>query len=202
MSDSTPSTPSTTDVTVSDQDRDWMRRAMALAAKAEALGEVPVGALVVKDGAVVGEGWNQPISGRDPSAHAEILALRDAAQRLDNYRLPGCTLYVTIEPCTMCVGAIVHARIERVVFGALEPKAGAVVSNGQLFEGDHLNHRVSFVGEVFAEECSAQISAFFKARRKQKKALKQAQKAAAEQVSQTGDDVSVSDLSKPQDPTV
>lgn len=155
-----------------EQDIRWMQYAQTLAAKAEALGEVPVGAVIVKDDIVVGEGWNQPISGKDPTAHAEILALRDAAERLDNYRLPGCTLYVTIEPCTMCAGAIVHARIDRVVFGALEPKAGAVVSNGCLFEAEHLNHQVVYTGEVCAEACSAQISAFFKARRQQQKALK------------------------------
>ncbi len=153
-----------------------MAKAMVLAAKAEALGEVPVGALIVKDNAVVGEGWNQPISSSDPTAHAEIMALRDAALRLNNYRLPGCTLYVTIEPCTMCAGAIIHSRIERLVFGALEPKAGAVVSNGRMFESEHFNHRVSYQGEVCAEDCSAQISAFFQSRRRQKKAFKKAQK--------------------------
>lgn len=156
----------------SEDDIRWMQYAQTLAAKAEALGEVPVGAVIVKDDVVVGEGWNQPITGNDPTAHAEILALRDAARCRDNYRLPGCTLYVTIEPCTMCAGAIVHARIERVVFGALEPKAGAVVSNGCLFEAEHLNHRVTYTGEVCGDACSAQISAFFKARREQQKALK------------------------------
>lgn len=153
-----------------------MRRALALAEKAEALDEVPVGALIVKDNQVVGEGWNQPISGKDPTAHAEVIALRDAASRLDNYRLPGCTLYVTIEPCTMCAGAIIHSRIARVVFGALEPKAGVILSNAQLFDSDHLNHRVEYEGEVCADECSAQISAFFKRRREQKKALKELRK--------------------------
>ena len=156
-------------------DEAWMRQAMRLAEKAAALGEVPVGALVVKDEQLVGEGWNRPISGRDPTAHAEIVALRDAAARLDNYRLPGCTLYVTLEPCSMCAGAIVHSRVARVVFGAIEPKAGAVVSNLALFEADHLNHRVDYTGEVCGEDCGALISGFFRDRREQKRALKRAQ---------------------------
>jgi len=160
------------------EDQRWMRHAMTLAARAAELGEVPVGAVLVKDGEIIGEGWNQPISGHDPTAHAEIMALRDAAQRLKNYRLIDSTLYITIEPCTMCSGAIVHARVARVVYGATEPKAGSVVSNGQLFEQPWMNHQVACEGGVLAEECSAQISAFFQMRRAQKKALKQQARAA------------------------
>ena len=143
----------------------FMRQALALAERAAEAGEVPVGALVVLDGQVVGEGWNRPISGHDPTAHAEIMALRDAAARVGNYRLPGAELYVTIEPCTMCAGAIVHARIGRVVFGATEPKAGAVVSNAHTFDQSWLNHWPDYQGGVLADECSARISAFFRARR-------------------------------------
>jgi tRNA(adenine34) deaminase len=153
-------------------DQHWMQHALTLAAKAEALGEVPVGAVVVKDGAVVGEGWNQPISGHDPTAHAEIMALRQAAQRLQNYRLPGCEMYITIEPCTMCAGAIVHARISRVIFAAPEPKAGAVLSNGQVFDAEHMNHRVTYTSGVCEDEAVAQIQAFFKRRRAEAKALR------------------------------
>ena len=116
------------------RDQAFMRHAQVLAARAAELGEVPVGALVVLDGVVIGEGWNRPISSHDPTAHAEIMALRQAADKVGNYRLVGAELYVTIEPCTMCAGAIVHARIARVVFGATEPKAGAVVSNGCVFD--------------------------------------------------------------------
>ncbi len=158
------------------QDRHWMQHALQLAAKAEALGEVPVGAVVVKDGQVVGEGWNQPIVSHDPSAHAEIMALRDAAQRLQNYRLPDCELYITIEPCTMCAGAIVHARIGRVVFAAPEPKAGAVLSNGKVFDAEHVNHRVEYLGGVCETEASGQIQAFFQRRRAEAKAARQARK--------------------------
>ncbi|MFL0797983.1 MAG: tRNA adenosine(34) deaminase TadA [Cellvibrionaceae bacterium] len=153
-------------------DEYWMQQALMLAEKAAVVDEVPVGALVVKDNKVVAEGWNQPITTCDPTAHAEIIALRAAGQALGNYRLPGCTLYVTIEPCSMCAGAIVHSRMERVVFGAAEPKAGAVVSNGCFFEGPHLNHVVAYLGGVLEEACSAQISAFFSRRRAEKKAAK------------------------------
>lgn len=153
-------------------DQHWMQHALRLAAKAEALGEVPVGAVIVKDGEVVGEGWNQPISGHDPTAHAEVMALRQAARRLENYRLPGCEMFITIEPCTMCAGAIVHARIARVIFAAPEPKAGAVLSNGQLFDAEHMNHRVEYTAGVCEEEAVDQIQAFFKRRRAEAKALK------------------------------
>lgn len=147
----------------------WMRHAMALAERAGFDNEVPVGAVLVRDNQVLGEGWNQPISSHDASAHAEIIALRDAGKRQQNYRLTGSTLYVTIEPCMMCTGAIVHARVNRLVFGAYEPKAGAVCSQQQLLSSDCLNHRVEVAEPVLAEECSAQISAFFKRRRKEKK---------------------------------
>jgi tRNA(adenine34) deaminase len=149
-----------------------MHYAMALADKAGMADEVPVGAVLVRDGQVLGEGWNRPIGDHDPSAHAEIIALRNAGQQQGNYRLPGSTLYVTIEPCLMCAGAIVHARVERLVFGAMEPKAGAVCSHYQVLSGEHLNHRVEVVAGVEAQACSDLISAFFKRRRLQKKADK------------------------------
>ena len=142
-----------------------MRRALELADKAAALDEVPVGALVVRDNALLGEGWNQVISAADPSAHAEVVALRAAARHVGNYRLSGATLYVTLEPCTMCSGAMVHARIERLVFAATEPKAGVVCSRGQLLDEPWLNHRVEWEGGVLAEASSARLQDFFKARR-------------------------------------
>jgi tRNA(adenine34) deaminase len=146
-------------------DEQFMREALALARQAEALGEVPVGAVVVKDGQVVGVGFNQPIGKHDPTAHAEIAALRDAASRLGNYRLPGCELYVTLEPCAMCSGAIMHARIARVVFGARDLKTGAVGSVINLFSEPRLNHHAEVVGGVLADECGAMLSAFFAKRR-------------------------------------
>lgn len=142
-----------------------MREALALAAEGANLGEVPVGALLVQNGEIIGRGFNCPISRHDPSAHAEMVAIRAAAQSLENYRLPGSTLYVTLEPCSMCAGLIVHARINRVVFGATEPKAGVVQSRGQFFIQDFLNHRVLVEGGVLAQECSTMLSEFFKARR-------------------------------------
>lgn len=147
------------------RDRDFMLEALALAAQGAALGEVPVGAVLVQGGEIVGRGFNCPISGSDPSAHAEMVAIRNAAQSVQNYRLPGSTLYVTLEPCSMCAGLIVHSRIARVVFGALEPKAGIVQSQGQFFAQGFLNHRVVVEGGVLAEECGAVLSEFFKARR-------------------------------------
>ncbi|MGH1371499.1 MAG: tRNA adenosine(34) deaminase TadA [Cellvibrionaceae bacterium] len=157
-----------------------MARALALAERAEALGEVPVGALVVLDGEVIGEGWNQPISGCDPTAHAEIMALRAAAKHQSNYRLPKADLYVTLEPCTMCAGAIVHSRVARVVFAASEPKAGAVVSNGNVFDRDEMNHQVEYLAGVCEPAAVEMIQAFFKRRRKEAKAAKQARKRASE----------------------
>ncbi len=157
---------------VSQTDQRWMQHALVLAERAAQAGEVPVGAVIVRDEQVLGEGWNRPISGHDPTAHAEIMALRDAAQRAKNYRLVGATLYVTIEPCTMCAGAIIHARLGRVVFGATEPKAGAVVSNGQVFDQPWSNHRVVYQGGILAQACGERISAFFSQRRAERKALK------------------------------
>lgn len=142
-----------------------MREALELARQAEALGEVPVGAVVVKDGEIVGRGFNAPISRHDPSAHAEMMALRDAAQRLGNYRLPGCELFVTLEPCAMCSGAIFHARIARVVFGARDLKTGAAGSALDLFSATQINHHTEVEGGILAAECGAVLSGFFAARR-------------------------------------
>ncbi|QDX82816.1 tRNA adenosine(34) deaminase TadA [Denitratisoma sp. DHT3] len=142
-----------------------MEAALALAREAGSLGEVPVGAVVVRDGEIVGRGCNQPIGRDDPTAHAEIVALRDAARNLGNYRLPGCELYVTLEPCAMCAGAIMHARIARVVFGARDPKTGVAGSVIDLFGEARLNHHAQVEGGMMAEECSALLSSFFAARR-------------------------------------
>lgn len=146
-------------------DEYWMARALALAAQAGQLDEVPVGAIVVRDGRELGVGYNAPITGCDPTAHAEVRALRDAAARAGNYRLSGATLYVTLEPCTMCVGAIVHSRVSRIVYGALEPKAGAVESARRTLEEPFLNWQVETVGGVLADECGQVISDFFSRRR-------------------------------------
>jgi tRNA(adenine34) deaminase len=142
-----------------------MRRALALADRAENEGEVPIGAVVVRDDQLLGEGWNQIISAQDPSAHAEIVALRDAARVADNYRLPGAILYVTLEPCTMCAGAMIHARIEQLIFAAKEPKAGVVCSTCSLLDEPRYNHAVSWRGGVLAEESSQRLQDFFQARR-------------------------------------
>jgi tRNA(adenine34) deaminase len=149
----------------SEQDLLFMRAAMAQAERAHAAGEVPVGAVLVVDGEIVGRGYNQPISAHDPSAHAEVMALRDAGLRQANYRLPGSTLYVTLEPCVMCCGAIMHARVERVVFGARDPKTGAAGSVIDLFTESRLNHHAQAQGGVLAEECGAMLSKFFAERR-------------------------------------
>lgn len=146
-------------------DEEFMGAALDLARQAAALGEVPVGALVVLEGEIVGRGFNQPIGRHDPTAHAEVMALRDAAARLSNYRLPGATLYVTLEPCAMCIGAIFHARIARVVFGARDPKTGAAGSVIDLFAEKRLNHHAEAIGGVLAGECGALLSGFFAARR-------------------------------------
>jgi tRNA(adenine34) deaminase len=143
----------------------YMRAALVLASEARRRGEVPVGAVVVAGGVVIGEGYNQPIGAHDPTAHAEIVAIRDAAKRLGNYRLSGADLYVTIEPCQMCVGAMVHARISRVIYGATEPKAGAIESAMRAHEHPALNHRLEAVGGVLEEECRAAMQEFFKERR-------------------------------------
>lgn len=146
-------------------DEYFMREALSLARSAECLGEVPVGALIVRDGVVVGRGFNTPIGEHDPTAHAEIAALRDAARNLRNYRLPGCTLYVTLEPCAMCAGAILHARIARVVYGARDPKTGVHGSVVDLFAVERLNHHTEIEGGVLGDECGRLLSEFFAARR-------------------------------------
>ncbi len=143
-----------------------MKRALELAQRAEAEGEVPVGAVLVREGQVIGEGWNRPIGERDPSAHAEIMALRDAGRRAGNYRLPGTTLYVTLEPCPMCAGAIVHARVSRVVFGASDPRTGAAGSVFDLLPSDsRFNHFTAVEGGLLAVDCGELLRAFFRARR-------------------------------------
>lgn len=151
---------------VSALDEHWMRQAIIIAQAAAARGEVPVGAIVVKDDVIVGRGGNQPIAADDPTAHAEIVALREAGAALGNYRLPGCSLYVTLEPCAMCAGAIMHARIARVVFGAHDPKTGACGSVVDLFAQPQLNHHATVSAGVLAKECAGLLSDFFAARRK------------------------------------
>ena len=146
-------------------DAHWMRLALAEAQAAASAGEVPVGAIVVKDGQVIATGRNAPVQDHDPTAHAEIVALRAAAQRLGNYRLDGCTLYVTLEPCTMCAGAIVNARVGRLVFGAFDAKAGAVASIRDVVRDPRLNHRATVVPGVLATECGALLVDFFEGRR-------------------------------------
>ncbi len=148
-------------------DEAFMRMALSAAAEAQRLGEVPVGAVLVREGDVIAIGHNQPIIGHDPTAHAEIAALRAAAQKLGNYRLPGCTLYVTLEPCAMCAGAMMHARLARVVYGASDPKTGACGSVVNLFAEPRLNHHTEVQGGVLAEECGTMLSAFFAERRQQ-----------------------------------
>lgn len=142
-----------------------MRYALELAEQAGRLNEIPIGAVVVKDGEIIGRGFNRPITASDPSAHAEIEALRDAALALGNYRLSGTSMVVTVEPCTMCAGALIHARIERLIFGAREPRAGAICSAAQVLDNPNLNHRVEVVEGVLANECSKLMSDFFQKRR-------------------------------------
>lgn len=143
----------------------WMGEALALARFAQAHGEIPVGAVIVRDGAIIGRGGNAPIAGNDPTAHAEIAALRDAARSVGNYRLPDCDLYVTIEPCAMCAGAILHARIRRLVFGARDPKTGACGSVVDLFAERRLNHHTTVTAGIAGEACGRLLSDFFAARR-------------------------------------
>ncbi len=150
-------------------DEKWMRYALTLAHKAAELGEVPVGAVLVRDDQLLSEGWNQPIISHDPTAHAEIMAIRHAAVSEKNYRLPGTTLYITIEPCSMCAGAIIHSRISRVVFGASEPRAGAAGSVINLLQNEQFNHKTEITSGVLAEECGQVLKDFFKIRRKAKK---------------------------------
>lgn len=155
----------------SEQDHQFMCQALALAQQAAELGEVPVGAVIVVDGVVIGEGYNQPIATHDPTAHAEVVAIRQAAQKLKNYRLENSTLYVTLEPCTMCVGALIHARIKRVVFATTEPKAGSLVSARKQLETGYYNHVFKFEGGLLADEASKQLSDFFRGRREAKKKM-------------------------------
>jgi tRNA(adenine34) deaminase len=155
-------------------DRAYMEHALTLARRAMAEGEVPVGAVVVSDGRIVGEGWNRPITSRDPTAHAEVVALRDAATALSNYRLSETTLYVTLEPCPMCAGAIVHARVRRVVYAAKDPKGGAAGSVFDLLPTDHrFNHRVEIEGGLMQQESGDLLRAFFRQRREQQKESRQ-----------------------------
>lgn len=158
----------------SDFDQKMMRYALSLADKAEALGEIPVGAVLVDEqGEILGEGWNLSIINSDPTAHAEIVALRDAGQKVQNYRLLNTTLYVTLEPCTMCAGAILHSRIKRLVFGAADYKTGAVGSRFHFFDDYKMNHTLEITGGVLEAECSRKLSEFFRKRREQKKSAKQ-----------------------------
>lgn len=153
-----PESPDTADIAL-------MRQALSLARRAEAAGEVPVGAVVAVDGEVIGEGWNQPVASHDPSAHAEILALREAGARIGNYRLVDATVYVTLEPCAMCAGAMVHARIQRLVFGAFDPKTGAAGSVFDIVRAPQLNHQVEVTAGVLADECGGLLQSFFRSRR-------------------------------------
>lgn len=160
-------------------DQKWMEYALSLADKAEALGEIPVGAVLVKDNQLIAEGWNLSISNHDACAHAEVVTLRSAGKVIKNYRLLDCTLYVTLEPCPMCAGALVHARIKRLVYGAGDYKTGAAGSVFNLLQSEQLNHQVDITGGVLAEQCAAKISSFFKGRRLQKKELKKQLKLAS-----------------------
>ena len=153
-------------------DEKWMDYALSLADKAELENEIPVGAVLVKDGQVVSEGWNLSISNHDACAHAEVMAIRNAGQVIQNYRLIDCTLYVTLEPCPMCAGALVHARIKRLVYGAADYKTGAAGSVFDLVCSEKLNHQIEVESGIYAEQCATKISNFFKRRRKEKKALK------------------------------
>jgi tRNA(adenine34) deaminase len=146
-------------------DQYWMKKALQLARKAEAADEVPVGAVIVKDNQLIAEGYNQPISSNDPSAHAEIVAMRHAGQTLNNYRLIDTTLYVTLEPCSMCVGAMIHARIKRLVFGAYDSKTGAAGSAIELIQSDKHNHRIEVIAGVMESDCRQTLQSFFRKKR-------------------------------------
>ena len=156
----------------------WMSHALKLAELAEQQGEIPVGAVLVKNDQIIGEGWNQSITLNDPTAHAEVMAIRDAGNKVDNYRLVGSTLYVTLEPCSMCAGMLVHARIKRVVYGASDAKTGAAGSVMNILNHPSLNHQVDVISGVLADDCADKISAFFKRRRAQIKLDKKAKQAA------------------------
>ncbi|WP_340615275.1 tRNA adenosine(34) deaminase TadA [Xenorhabdus thailandensis] len=159
-------------VTENFSDEYWMRRAIDLAMQAQAKGEIPVGAVLVADNKVIAEGFNHPITDHDPTAHAEIIALRRGGRQLQNYRLLNTTLYVTLEPCVMCAGAMVHSRIQRLVYGASDMKTGAAGSLIDILRHPGMNHQIGIIGGVLSEECSTMLSAFFKQRREQHKALK------------------------------
>ena len=162
--------------TVTQEDLTWMKHALTLADKAESIGEVPVGACVVLNGELIGEGYNTPITDNDPSAHAELRAVKEAASKVQNYRLIDATLYVTLEPCSMCAGMLVHARVKRVVFGAKDAKTGAAGSVMNLLQHPALNHQIEVVSGVLADECANKLSDFFRKRRKEIKAAKKAKK--------------------------
>ncbi|MEQ9022671.1 MAG: tRNA adenosine(34) deaminase TadA [Pseudomonadales bacterium] len=147
------------------EDAKWMRLCLDLAKQAADIGEVPVGAIVVREAEILGEGYNQPVTTSDPSAHAEIQALRSAAEKVGNYRLPGATLYVSVEPCTMCAGALIHSRLSRLVFGTTEARAGAIVSRLKLLDQDFYNHRVEYQYGCLAEDSSTLLKSFFRQRR-------------------------------------
>lgn len=153
-------------ITQTEQDIKWMQYAIKLAQHAESIDEVPVGAVIVKDNKVIAEGWNQPITANDPTAHAEVIALRAAAQQIENYRLVDTTLYVTLEPCAMCSGALIHARVKRVVFGATDPRTGAAGSVFDILTTDKLNHVVEIEQGVLEQECAQLLKQFFKNKRK------------------------------------
>ncbi|GFD88154.1 hypothetical protein KUL152_03800 [Tenacibaculum sp. KUL152] len=165
---------------ISEQDIKFMKHALSLADKAELIGEVPVGACIVVNGEIVGEGYNEPITTHDPSAHAELRAVQQAARQVQNYRLVDATLYVTLEPCSMCAGMLVHARVKRVVFGAWDAKTGAAGSVMNLLQHPALNHQAEIVSGVLADECADKLSRFFQKRRKEIKAAKKAKKQSAE----------------------
>ena len=167
---------SLTNETVTQEDVMWMKHALTLADKAESIGEVPVGACVVLNSELIGEGYNTPISDNDPSAHAELRAVKNAASKVRNYRLIDATLYVTLEPCSMCAGMLVHARVKRVVFGAKDAKTGAAGSVMNLLQHPALNHQIEIVSNVLADECANKLSDFFRKRRKEIKAAKKAKK--------------------------
>ncbi|MHB9838743.1 tRNA adenosine(34) deaminase TadA [Paraburkholderia terrae] len=175
----TADTPALEPAPITERDRRFMALAQAAAEEARAVGEVPVGAVLVLGDEVIAKGFNHPIGGHDPSAHAEMAALRAAAQKLENYRLPGCELYVTLEPCLMCAGAIMHARIARVVFGARDPKTGACGSVVDAFANPQLNHHTTVTGGVLEEECGAALRSFFADRRRAAREARAARDVAA-----------------------
>ena len=165
---------------LNDRDEHWMSEALLLARQAADIDEVPVGAVLINEqNELIASGHNQPISANDPTAHAEIIVLREAAKKLNNYRLPNTTLYVTLEPCTMCVGALVQARVKRIVYGAVEPKTGAIESAHRLFDTGNYNHKPEIQGGVLADHCSSLLSDFFQKKRNQKREFRKGKKTLA-----------------------